>query len=461
MLLFAFGCASLAAAKGYAQVPDRETPPGDQAPGPEVADQTVADESTLPGTVAEDGTPVAAALPGNAFETRIVMEDLLGAGDYEAALALADRLLDLATREFGAESAQLAQAHLLIARIQNARGEYTPAETSILAAIEVYENVAGPLSAVLIGPFLELGDNYKDAGDYQGAISSYSEARTIGRRNYGLLNEEQIAIIDSMTDAAVRLGQLDEARNLQVEALTLIERNHDETSLEAIEARFKLAAWFRRQRLYDDERRLYFEIQRIVDREHDGNPILTARALRQRAESYREEDNGDTLGLSGIRDAIELLEAMPEPPPLLLAQLYLEAGDWSVEFSRSGASSGDYLEAWRLLGRVANSETLRSEWFDELTVVEMNPVSRRGLSADPDAPIGYVEIYFTVDPEGRTRDLEITDSYPPGFKNEAFLRQYRDARFRPRVENGELVPVRRARRNEFRYDPEAAVEVRN
>jgi tetratricopeptide (TPR) repeat protein len=438
-LFLVLACASLAVTAGYAQT-------GEEAEGVPSSD------------AGQTGAAAGATLPENAFETRIVMETRLEAGDFEGALALADRLLDLATRESGAESQQVAEAHLLIGRIKRASGDYTGAETSILAAIDVYENVAGPVAAALIDPFLDLGDNYDEAGDYQGAISSYSEARTIGRRNYGLLNEQQIGIIDKMSAAATQLGQIDEARNLQIEALTLVERNYGETSIEAIEARFKLAAWLRSQRLYEDERRLYFEIQRIVSRERDDDPILIARTLRQRAESFREEDNGDALGLSGLRDAIELVEAMPEPPTLLLAELYLAAGDWSVEFSRSGASGSDYIEAWRLLGGLENGEALRHEWFDELTVVEIGPVSRRGLSADPDAPAGYVEIHFTVDPAGRTRDLEVTDSYPRGFKDAVFLRQYRDARFRPRVENGELVSTRRARRNEFNYDPAAAAE---
>ncbi|HUF73340.1 MAG TPA: tetratricopeptide repeat protein [Gammaproteobacteria bacterium] len=393
--------------------------------------------------------------PANAFETRIVIEELLEAGDLEAALALADRLLELAEAEFGGGSAQVAEAHLLIARAHNANGDYTAAETSILSAIEVYESLEGPVSARLIDPFLDLGDNYEEAGDYQGAISAYSEARTIGRRNYGLLNERQLEIIDDMTAAAVRLGEFEEARNLQLEALTLVERNFNESSVEAIEARFKFATWLREHRRYEEERRLYFEIQRIAAREHSDNPLLTVRALMERAASYRDEDNGDGLGISGLRDALEMLQAMSEPPPLLLAEVHVAMADWNVEFDRAGVTGNDYIEAWRLLGRVENGEEIRREWFSELTVVEMDPVSRRDLSADPSAPEGFVEIHFTVDVTGRTRDLEITGSHPPGLKDAAFMRQYREARFRPRVENGELVAARRARRNEFRYDPEA------
>jgi len=431
VLVLVFGCASFAAGEAHAQA----------RPEPEPE----------PETATADAEPA----PGNAFETRIVMEELLEAGDLEAALPLADRLLDLAEGQFGEESAQVAEAHLLIARAHNANGDYTAAETSILSAIEVYESLEGPVSARLIDPFLDLGDNYEEAGDYQGAISAYSEARTIGRRNYGLLNERQLEIIDEMTEAAVRLGQFEEARNLQLEALTLVERNFDESSVEAIEARFKFATWLREHRQYEEERRLYFEIQRIAEREHSDNPLLTVRALVERAASYRDEDNGDGLGISGLRDALEMLLAMSEPPPLLLAEVHLAMADWNVEFDRAGVTGNDYIEAWRLLGRVANGEEIRREWFNEPTVVEMDPVSRRGLTGDPNAPEGFVEIRFTVDVAGRTRDLEITGSHPPGFKDAAVMRQYREARFRPRVENGELVPVRRAQRSQFNYDPEA------
>ncbi|HEY5665170.1 MAG TPA: tetratricopeptide repeat protein, partial [Gammaproteobacteria bacterium] len=391
--------------------------------------------------------------PANWLEARVLIEELAESGDFAAAAALEARLLELAAAEFGDSSARLAETHLLIAGIRQRGGDYTAAETSILNAIEVYTDQEGPLSPALIDPFLVLGENYDAAGDFGNAMSAYSEARTIGRRNFGLLNPDQLDIIDSMTEAAERLGQLEEARNLQLEALTLVERSFEEASLEALDAKYKYAAWLRDHRQYDEERRIYFEILRVLDRDDQEDPLLTVRALRERARSYRNEDNSDGIGLSGLRDAVEMVEAMPEPPPLVLAELHLEIGDWNVEFSRTGVIDDDYLAAWNYLGSVTNGEELRREWFDGLTVVEIDPISSRGLSSNPEAPRGYVVIRFTVDRNGRTRDVEVTDSYPPGFKDGSFIRQYREARFRPRIVNGELVPVRRARRNEFRFDP--------
>jgi len=408
-------------------------------------------EDLAAATVAEE--PEAA--PANWFETRLAIEELDESGDYAAAEALGDRLLELAEAEFGPNSAGLAEAHLLIARVQRKAGNFQDAETSVLDAITIYESAAGPLAPELIDPYLDLGNTYSAAGDFASALSSFGEARTIGRRNFGLLNEDQLEIIELMTDAAEELGQNEEANELQLEALTLVERNHGEDSLEGLEARYRYAAWLRRHRYYEDERRFYYQIERIVDRDFGGDPLMHVRALRARAASYMREGNGDGIGLSGLREAVELLQAMPETPPLLMAEILLEIGDWNVHFSRTGAIGDDYLEAWDWLGRIPEGEALRAEWFGGLTEIEMQSISMRGLSTDPGAPMGFVEIYFTVDTSGRTRDIEITDSFPAGLKDGAVLRQYREARFRPRVENGQYVSVRHARRAQFRYDPAA------
>lgn len=389
----------------------------------------------------------------HAQAARQVVRHVPPGGHLQAVLELGDRLLELAEAEFGPNSAGLAEAHLLLARVQRNAGDFREAEANVLDAITIYEMAAGPLSPVLIDPYLDLGHTYDAAGDYAAALSSYSEARTIGRRNFGLLNEDQLEIIDLMTEAAEELGQTEEANELQLEALTLVERNHGENSPESIDARYRYAAWLRKNRYYDEERRLYFQIERIIEREFDSNPLMLVRVLRERAASYHREGNGDGIGLSGLREAVDLLQEMPETPPLLMAEVLLDIGDWNVHFSRTGAIGEEYLEAWDWLGRVPDGEALREEWFGGLTEIEMRSISMRGLSTDPDAPMGYVEIYFTVDTSGRTRDIEITDSFPPGLKDGAVLRQYREARFRPRVENGRYVAVRHARRAQFRYEP--------
>jgi hypothetical protein len=393
--------------------------------------------------------------PENWFEAQLMIEELVETGELDRAAALGDQLIELTIAEFGEVSEELADAYMLLADVDRRNENYQAAEAGILRAIDIYADLDGPLSPVLIDPFLDLGDNYDEAGDFSSAISAYSEARTIGRRNFGLLNTDQLAIIEDMTAAAERLGDIETAQGLQLEALTLVERTYDEFSPEAIDARYKYAAWLRKNRRHEEARAFYFDILRAIKRYYDDDPMMRIRVYRERAASYREERYDDGAGLSGLRESIELLEEMPDPPMLLLAELYLEAADWNVQFSTgAGFIAGeDYLMAWQLLGQVDNGEELRREWFEELTVVEMSSVSRRGLSDDPDAPRGSIEIHFTVDRAGRARDIEVVSADPPGFKESDFVRQYRNGRFRPRVEDGMLVDYRRARLIEFFYDP--------
>jgi TonB family protein len=421
--------------------------PGQDAAGQSAAGGQAADEPAGAAPLSSSD----AGSAGNWLETRVAVEELRDAGDFDAALALEARLIELVMAQFGADSRAMADAYRLLASVHRERGDFEEAEEQLLMAIEIYEHAAGPVAPDLIDPYVELGGTYYDAGDYAGAISAYGEARTIGRRNFGLLNEEQLPIVDLMTDAADRLGDIEEAKNLQEDALTLIERVHGESSLEAIDAQYKYAHWLRSKGLYEEELRLYYDVQRIIDDEYDDDPLMLVRNFRERAMSYRAAHNANPLGLSGLGDALDLLESMPEPPTLLLAEVLVERGDWFVQFDRASNEVSEYLRAWQLLGQLDNGSELRKEWFDSLHVVELPGLSQRGLSNNPADPEGHVVVYFTVDTTGRTRDVEITESEPPGLKDGAVNRLMRLARFRPKVSNGVFAPARRAYRWEFRY----------
>lgn len=392
-------------------------------------------------------------LPISWFETRIVIEERAEAGDIEGALALGDRLIDLATAEFGAGSREVAEAHLLIADVHRQQEKFTLAEVEIIRAVDIYRALVGPMSPELIEPYLELADNYSEAGDFTSALSAYGEARTIGRRNYGLLNEDQIAIIDDMSAAAEQLGQLEEAAQLQLEALVIVERNHSEASIEAIEAKYRYAAWLREHGQYEDALHIYYQIESVISDHFADDPLMKVRLLRERSRSMQVSagDVGVGMPRSSLADALEILEAMPEPPPLLLAEVLVEMGDWQVRYARTRVPSSYYIRAWTLLGQVENGDELRRQWFDELVPIEMPRISQRGLTDDPDAPAGHVIVFFTVDVSGHTQDIEITDSEPPGLKDSSVLQVIRVARFRPRVVNGEIVAVRRGYRFPFRY----------
>jgi outer membrane biosynthesis protein TonB len=61
------------------------------------------------------------------------------------------------------------------------------------------------------------------------------------------------------------------------------------------------------------------------------------------------------------------------------------------------------------------------------------------LSNDPEAPRGHVLVRFDVDQYGRSQNVAIVSSEPPGLKDDAITRYIRESRFRPRIVDGQIV----------------------
>ena len=63
-------------------------------------------------------------------------------------------------------------------------------------------------------------------------------------------------------------------------------------------------------------------------------------------------------------------------------------------------------------------------------------------------------VTFDVTPQGRTANVQVVDSDPPGKKDEAIVRSMRRSRFRPRIVDGEAVLAEKlARKFTFSFKP--------
>jgi Gram-negative bacterial TonB protein C-terminal len=231
-----------------------------------------------------------------------------------------------------------------------------------------------------------------------------------------------------------------------------VERNHEPTSPETLAAIYKYGAWLRSVHRYSEERELYFRAEReIRDAYGDDSPVLV-RPLRERAISFRVQGNAASQGISGLRDALEIVEAQPDPDPLMLAEVLRDIGDWEVAFGRVGTDGSEYLSSWQALGEVPNGAELREQWYSGIEFLFSAPLSRRDLSDDPEAPRGRVLVRFDIDRYGRSENVVVVASEPPGLKDEAVSRHVRQSRFRPNIVDGELVTTRnRALDVLFRY----------
>src|SRR5690606_26262420 len=121
-----------------------------------------------------------------------------------------------------------------------------------------------------IEPFLALGDAYYAARERELSLYAFEQARAIGRRAFGLLNEQQISILGRMA----RSLPFEEAQKLQLEAVTIVRRLHGENSREYLDANYRYAKWLIDVSAWLHAEHTYRLMQRIIDEHFGGDPAL-------------------------------------------------------------------------------------------------------------------------------------------------------------------------------------------
>ncbi len=388
----------------------------------------------------------------------IEFDSLLRSERFEEALPVGEQMLELTVQEFGERHRETATAHYRLANAQYGARLFDDAELNYLLAIEIFREIEGPYGESLLDPLLALGDNYYYARLFANAVSIYTEARNVNRRVFGLLNTDQVDIIDRVSASLLQLNRLEEAEEQQQAALNLIQRIHGEDSLEYLDALYGYARWLRQVNNFMKERDQYTRATTLIRQNFGRNSIHLVRPLRETANSFRAQRIGAPQGAQALAQAMDLAQSQENVDRLVMAELLRDFGDWQTAFVGPGGDrdgSGQYVQAWELLGNLENGDALREQWFGGLQFVLSQPVSQRGMSYAENAVTGYVQLRFDLDELGRPRNVEVVDSNPPGFKDDDIVRAVTRKRLRPHIVDGAVVAVEDlALRFNFRYQPD-------
>jgi TonB family protein len=265
-----------------------------------------------------------------------------------------------------------------------------------------------------------------------------------------------VPLLDRMTRSFVELNKPAEADAQQLEALRLIERGHAPESDESLGAIYKYAAWLRESGRFQEERDQYARALRTIRDTVGKDDVRQVRPLMGIGNSFRNQRIPEGQGAGALRDALALLIAQTNPDELAVAEVLRDLGDWEVAFTKVDYDGAEYRRAWELLGEVPDGEKLRTEWFTGPNYVLREPISLRGLSQEPNAPMGHVLVRFNLDKQGHSDNVQVVESNPPGLKDEAVLRHIRRSRFRPQIADGEIVSREAlALQFNYRYTPDA------
>lgn len=427
-----------------------ETEQDDSAPelSTEALDEEALDDETI--AAGQFALDAAARL-----EAQMMLTDLLEEELYDEAVVAAERVVELTEEEIG-ESLDLGIVLSNLAIVQRRAELFEESEANFVRAIEMIRSVDGNFSDAVINPLIGLGINYQQRGESMQAMAIFEEARTVNRRVHGLMNEEQIDILDHMSNVMIDMQRYAEADRLQVDALQLRERIYGAESMEILPAIYKFARWLRSAFRFQEERDQYSRAMGII-RDHglESSPAMI-RALQETGNSFRVQKYPEGRGISALRRALEIAESQEPPDDLTIAELLVDIGDWNTAFSKVGPTGDEYRRAWALLGGVRNGDEIRQRWFDEPNYVLRENPSNRGIhsSSEPGVLPGHVLVKFDVDASGRTTNVQVVESVPPGLKEDSTARAINRSRFRPRMVDGEIVAsTGHARNFTFYYLP--------
>ena len=389
------------------------------------------------------------------LEARLAMGDLVTDERFAEAIPYAERVIELTEEALGV-SPELGIALSNLGALQQQVRLYDVSEQNFLRAVDVIRESEGVLSNAVISPMIGLGITYQARGDFPEAVTIFEEARTISRRVNGLMNEQQILILDHLSNVMTSMGRYEEADEFQLDALQIQERVHGIDTIEILPAIYRFARWLQSSYRFNEERDQYTRALGIIRRNLGPKDIALVKPLKGIGNSFRLQKFSEGRGVSALRQALEIAQDQADTNPRILAELLIDIGDWNTAFSINGGTGEEYRQAWALLDELEDSDEIQSRWFENPRYVFRENPSNRGLS-DPDEPgvlPGKVLVTFDVDERGRTRNVAVVESVPPGLKDVSTVRALGRSRFRPRMVDGEIVWARGLARNfTFHYLP--------
>jgi len=390
---------------------------------------------------------------------------------YEAALPVAQHLVALTEEQYGAKARELANPLTNLGTTYHRMGNHAEAEKAYRHSIEILEAAAaGPTDPQLLAPLHGLGVTYLAQGEYDAASLVLRRAVDLSRNLNGLFNPGQLMLLEPLIRSYIALGDYPDAEQEHQYTLEVAESAYGKTDLRLLGPLDRLARWYEFVGRYSTARALHARALSIAER--DGTVTLAGvDALRGIARTYRleylngpEEESRETTvttnelptpernslwggartlntdGEHALQVAISVLEKQRPVNHGVLGETIVDLGDWYLSAGEAPRAQSAYRSAWKEL-QASGSTVLLAQPRQIAYRPPAASVSRTRLEPR-ESDERFVEVHFTVTPEGRTTDVAATTSDAPESLQKAVVNSVKRARYGPRLENGEPVAAR-------------------
>ena len=394
---------------------------------------------------------------------------LFDAGNFAAALPIAENLVKITEEQLGETDRALANPLANVGTTQLKLGDHAAAEASYLRAVQILERTVSAADRQLITPLYGLGANYLAVKRPDAAVAPLKRALDLVRNLDGLYHADQLPILRQLIDAYVGAGSFADAEKEHNYAYRVAESAYGRTDPRLLDPLERLAGWYEFVGRYGTARALHEQALGLVERDGKRTDIRKVGPLRGIARSYRleylygpektEEPATDAFGnpLGGFSDrqtgqlqlrgerslafAAQIVAANEPIDQRLLGETLTDLGDWYLTGGATDAGKEQYVKAWEALTTAGDTSLLNAP---RLLAYRPSAFAIGRSRLDPaEATVQPIELRFTVTEDGRVRGVTTA----PADVSDGIVRSVSTAlgraRYAPRIENGVAVATDR------------------
>ena len=439
-----------------------EEPVADDAAGDGgLMDQTVpvAEEDAAAEAAAQTGPPRRrkAQLREELLDEFDNYKRLMSEGIYDEADTVAKRVVTLSIQLTGPRSSETAKALTNLGIVQHRNKQFDAAQQNFAAAIDIIEELEDRLNGRLINPLKGLGAAQLEGGRPDLAKQTFTRAIHITHVNEGPHNMDQIDILESLAETNVRLGSIEDARDMHDKIYLLHRRRYEDDQLALIPSLMRRAEWQHRAGYIVDEQATYRRAIRIIENNGSKQDVRLIEPLTKLGESYFYTDlHGEqgqhynpVTGEIYFKRALRIAESSPKADWAMIANSRLSLADYYMMGGNHTRARKLYQELWDSLSADETRLLYRDEIFGRAAPLNERPIPEFASESGP-SPLGRpseefmqgsVTVSFSVSDRGRVIEIEPVEVVPGEFTDMQKLvhREIRGRLYRPRFEDAEPV----------------------
>jgi len=225
------------------------------------------------------------------------------------------------------------------------------------------------------------------------------------------------------------------------QALKAREQQYGKKSVGLVEGLDKYAAWLRYSSQFGKERKTRKRSVKLLEREYGSRDYRIASQLRAITTGYIASGGDQEDAVDAIERALELFYPETAKAAYELGQVTAVWADVHVVYINPDLAPDIYAAAWTTFA--ANKQLgpdFANKYFAKPKRLYYSmpgrPVGRNG---DNYFGRGYVVMQFNVEANGLVSEVDMVEVSAPDIDRKAFYRAYQNARYRPRVQNGEAI----------------------